>query len=356
MSIKILHVISNMAVGGAQKLLIDILENTDNKNFKFYVISLHRNKKTIFDKKLTEIGVKVYYLDKRKGIDVSLTNKLNSLIKIINPNVIHTHLNVNKYLFYSQEFRKIEKKIHTVHTFADVEFSFLDKYFQNKVYKNGTIPIAISNQVAKSVEKVYKLDKCIVVNNGINLKKYSWKFHYINKDRVKIVSVGRLDKQKNHIIAIEAIKNLIFKGYNIEYKIIGDGPLKKELEYFIRKFNVEKNIKLLGIKDKVYDELSKNDIFLMPSLKEGFGLAMIEAMAAGLPIICSNIPVFADIIKEKINGILVPENSSNQFEKAIEIIINDSKLYQEISYNNFKESKKYDIKNTCKKYKNIYLN
>ena len=109
-----------------------------------------------------------------------------------------------------------------------------------------------------------------------------------------LLSVGELNKNKNHETVIRAIKDL-----DVYYVIVGEGDLKKYLQSIIDELGMSDRVKLLGFRNDVGDLYEAADIYIMPSYREGLSVALMEAMASGLPILCSRIRGNTDLIDEK---------------------------------------------------------
>lgn len=141
--------------------------------------------------------------------------------------------------------------------------------------------------------------------------------------KLRIISVCNLEIEKGIQYVIEALANM--NDNNLEYVVIGDGGFRKELE---KKANGDDRVKFLGrlSQDRVFKELAESDIFILPSYNEAFGVAYLEAMQMGLPIIGVEGEGIADIIKKGECGILVKPKSVASIELALKKLINNDSL------------------------------
>lgn len=133
----------------------------------------------------------------------------------------------------------------------------------------------------------------------------------IPRNSLVILSVGELNKNKNHETIIRAIAKL--KKTNIYYLICGQGPLKEYLKELIKKLGMEKQIYLMGYREDIIEFYKIADIFILPSFREGLSVALMEAMACGLPVICSGIRGNRDLIIDGKGGYLVNPNDVEGF-------------------------------------------
>lgn len=146
----------------------------------------------------------------------------------------------------------------------------------------------------------------------------------LSKDSIVLLSVGELNKNKNHSIVIKALAKL--NNPNIHYLICGQGNLKEYLEKLIKKLKLENNVKLLGFRKDIYEIYKISDIFVFPSKREGLSVALMEAIVCELPIICSDIRGNRDLIKNGNNGFLADNSVENYIYKINKIINNINKI------------------------------
>ncbi len=149
---------------------------------------------------------------------------------------------------------------------------------------------------------------------------------------------------KGHKILLEAVRKLIDTRPQLKFVIAGDGPLREELSAERKRLKLEKNVFFLGHIPDVEDLLAAADLFVLPSLKEPFGIVLLEAMAARLPIVATNAGGVPEIIKDE-SGILVPPNDSGALAAAIDKLLNDTDYQRTLVNNAFQRvSTEFSIK------------
>lgn len=156
---------------------------------------------------------------------------------------------------------------------------------------------------------------------------------------IVLLSVGELNDNKNHKIVIKALANLPDLGFR--YIIAGKGEKERELRELIHSFGMDKRVHLLGFRDDVDALYKAADIFVLPSLREGLSLALMEAMACGLPIICSNIRGNKDLVTDGINGFLCNCQDIDAFSQAIYKLYRSTDLRITMGRNNLKKIENY---------------
>lgn len=158
---------------------------------------------------------------------------------------------------------------------------------------------------------------------------------YKGEREKNIVTVGRLEEQKNHLLLIKAFEKIKDKFENYKLIIYGEGSLRNELQDYISKNNLENNIILAGQIDNVKETIYKASLFVLSSDYEGMPNALIEAMCLGLPSISTDCPCGGPkyLIKNNENGILIPTKDEDAMSKAIETVLSNKELSDKLANN-----------------------
>ena len=178
-----------------------------------------------------------------------------------------------------------------------------------------------------------------VTNNMSNNRQEMLDKLGISKDTIILTSVGELSKRKNHKVIFYVIQKLKRK-FNITYLLCGAGTLETELKELAASLQIEENVRFLGFCNQIDEILRITDVFVFPSLQEGLSVAVMEAMRAGLPIVCSNIRGNNDLIEEGKGGHLVVPRDVDGFVKGMMEVV---KKYEERK-KLFEEEKKLTFK------------
>ncbi len=155
------------------------------------------------------------------------------------------------------------------------------------------------------------------------------------------ISVAQLAKGKNHQTLIRAVARL--KDPRFHLFIAGDGPMEEELLALSRELGVGNQIHLLGFRRDVFRLSSAADLFLFASVREGLPVAVMEAMACGLPIVASNIRGIRDLTGNGEGGILLSPRDDEGFAREIRAILDDSDRFARMKARNLREIQKYSI-------------
>lgn len=166
-----------------------------------------------------------------------------------------------------------------------------------------------------------------------------------------LASVGEINKNKNHKVVIQALSKI--NDQSIHYVIAGTGSLQKELELLVSKYGLEKQVHFLGFRKDVHLLYSSADVCVFPSIREGQGIAAIEGMASGLPLIVSDNRGLRGIVSNE-NAIICKYNDSDAFANAILYLKNNRSVMETMRENNIRLSKRFDKRIINSKMKEIY--
>ncbi len=185
----------------------------------------------------------------------------------------------------------------------------------------------VSNDMKNTISNYAKINDKVFINfPSIDIGQFKYSQRILNpQDRIRIVSTGRLHYQKGYVYALNAIRILLDRGFDIEYSICGGGPEEGLLKYMIQELNLHDSVKLMGkvSSSEVAEHLIRADLFLLPSIYEGIANAAIEAMASGVPIISTTCGGMEELIDNGKNGFLVRRFSADEIARAIESLIQD---------------------------------
>lgn len=226
------------------------------------------------------------------------------------------------------------------------------KYTNALVVMNEEDYSAAKKMNAKKVYKINGIGFCNANFKDNSKKEELIKELGIGKEDKVLLSVGELNVNKNHIEILNALNEIKDKPF--KYFICGRGPLNEKYEEFIYDNGLENKVKLLGFRKDINDILNLTDIFIMPSLREGLPMSMMEAMEKGIPVIASNIRGCKDLIIDGVNGLLVDLEEENGFKDAICKLLDNEDLRKEMGENNKVKIKEYYIENVLKQMEPIY--
>lgn len=374
----ILFVINNLNCGGAEKALISLLETIDYEKYKVDLLLF--KKEGIFLDKVPQSVNLLNEPDDYKYFDMSIKLAIRQCLiegkfKVIINRILAGYIfktENNRVICEQRVWKYISKTTRNLNKKYDIAIGYLEKnpiYFcVDKVNADKKIGFIHSDYdklgMDSKIDEMYfeKLDNIVTVSESCErvlkrrFKKYEDKISYMynivstktieklsnesieefDKNKVNIVSVGRLSYPKGFDIAIDCAKLLDQNNYNFKWYVIGDGEDRQKLQNKINKENLQDKFILLGLKDNPYPYIKKATIYVQPSRFEGKSIAIDEAKILRKPIVVTNFSTAKDQILNEKNGLIVEINSEDLYI-GIKKLINDKKLQDKFIDNLSKE-------------------
>lgn len=163
----------------------------------------------------------------------------------------------------------------------------------------------------------------------------------IAPDECMILSVGELQTRKNHEVMIRAVAKL--NDPKVRYMICGRGVLLDELKALTEELGIKNQVSFLGYRKDIPEIMRAADIYAHPSKREGLGLASLEAMACGLPLVTSNVQGIPDYVENGVTGFMCDPTDVDSFEKNLRLLIQDQDLREKIAETNLQQSERYAV-------------
>lgn len=349
--IKITFCITSLGKGGAERVICN-LSNYFASSLVYSVSILAVNKsKVAYD---LDSSIKLFFADDKlsKNKIKSIYNRIHGFrkqINLINPDVIVSFLPTANYLSLAN--KKNRKVIISVRNDPKYEYATIkDKVLMRLLYPKADGMIFQTDE-AREYFKFMKIEKNTIIPNSINLDFLIDRF--VGERDKKIVTVGRLEKQKNHAMLIKAYSEFFKKNRNYTLDIYGEGSCREELETLIENLHLEHKVTLHGQVDNIIDCIYKASLFVLSSDYEGMPNALLEAMALGLPVISTDCPCGGPkmLINDCVNGMLVPVNDYSKLSERMLDILSNTESIDKYSQNASKIQKKLSPKRVNEKWR-----
>jgi glycosyltransferase involved in cell wall biosynthesis len=364
---KVLHVIPDLRLGGAEKLLVDLIKFRNRSEFEIAVCSLYGMQGTLLEEELDKLNIKVFYLNKKLGFDPKIIVEFYNILKIFKPDIIHTHLYVLKYVYIPFLISNASYIVHTIHSDPKYEVNSLGKKIHKIIFKDKRIiPVSISKIIRNSLIDIYGQINSPVIYNGVDIEKYktydkSVVDRLLNELEIKddekvILHVGRFVEAKNHFLLIDLFQRILLSNNKVKLVLLGDGPLRKEIFNYSNSKGLNKNVFFLGFREDVNNILQIADLLVFTSNWEGIPLAVLEALSAGIPVVSTNVGGMSEIIEHGKNGYLTDKGDIDSLYNYCINILNDPDLKEQLSSNAIELSKQFDIRTMTLNYESLYKN
>lgn len=195
-------------------------------------------------------------------------------------------------------------------------------------YKCADKVIAVSKATAEETVRFYRLpkDHVVAIHNGIDLSIFTDSQVEEENEEPTILSVGRLSWRKGYKYLIDAMFHVLSEYLDAKLVIVGYGDQRIPLQRYVRKLGIESSVCFLGSVSgrKLYSLYHKTDVYVQPSLYEPFGIAILEAMSMGKPIVSTCVGGIPELVTNGVEGLLVEPGNSSQLARAIINILSDS--------------------------------
>lgn len=330
--IKVLHMVKTVNMGGIETFLVNLLKKLDQNKYQFDFL-LWTDEKCYYEDEIKELGGKIYRIKiTNNPIKDILTVK--KFLDKHNYDVVHSHsLFYSGFFMLAAKIAKVKIRISHMHSKSDNEKNtFIRKLYKSVarfLMKNlSTSCCACSEEAAiygfsKINNKVIIINNCINVDNFINVdtkKVDNLKKKLSVNNNIVIGNIARLTIEKNQKYILDIVEDIVKnkKYKKIKCLFIGDGEERERLEKITKEKQLEKNIIFIGQASNVNEYLKIMDIFIFPSLYEGFGMALLEAQAAGTYSLASDtIPRNTDMGIGIVEYLSISNNNIDEWSNKI---------------------------------------
>jgi glycosyltransferase EpsF len=370
--LRILFFFGIMNRGGAECFVMDIYRHIDRDKVQFDFV-VNDGRRGHFDQEIHDLGGRIFIVSSPGEVGISrYRQQISDVIQEYGPfHGIHSQV----YYFSGAILQvasqmAIPVRIANSNSIQDGQRNtWIRKlyrwYMKKLILKHSTNLLGVSREACTSLfgHNCFERDNVTVIPNGINLDNYrkvnidkSWLRQKLQLPMYSplIGHVGRFNTPKNHSFLIDVFSCLLKQIPEANLVLVGDGPLRADIEQLIRDKGIENQVHFLGMREDVPEILGALDVFLFPSLYEGLGLALVEAQAAGIPSVASDmIPADVDLGLGLVQFISL-QAELEQWVTAIVNYMHTERLSWEAIEQNIRE-RNYDIKGLSKQLQAIYL-
>ena len=328
--LRILHIMPTLTVGGAEQMAAHLMIGL-SRSHTVGAVGLFPEANSPVERRLAEANIPQWHLKKRAGFDPGMFSALSQVFCEFRPQVVHTHMAVQRYVFPVLLRNRSVAAVHTIHNLAEHETDTFGRLVHWFAFRNRVLPIGISQEVAASVARVYGMRCKAVIPNCIPVEYYrdstsdsaQWrKEEGIDADAVVFTSVARLEPQKNPLLALKALSTL--SDPRAHLLVLGEGSLEEQVAAYVRSHGLSSRVHLLGKQNNIPSILAASDVFVLGSDWEGNPLAVMEAMAAGLPVIATDVGGVPELVRCGKEGILVRAGDWSGFADAMRDLLDDA--------------------------------
>lgn len=324
--IKLLIILNTLDAGGAENIVLQLCRNLDKNKYQIAVATVMGG--GALQKEFSELGAETFIFQKKGKFGLNVIKSLRALMRQYKPDIVHTHLwsgdtwgriaalLENRFILVSTEHNRNEDE------------GVLKKWVKHFLSYFTTQLVASSVAIKDYQVRKELIDakRIVVIYYGIELDRFP--FRGVRTARygdgpLKLLTIGRLTQQKGQWILLEAMTKFDDIYPDAELTILGEGEMREELERVAKRLRIDGRVKFAGKVSNPQEYLKDADLFILPSIYEGLGVVLLEAMSVGVPVIASDIPAVDEVIENENNGLLFPaENSAELVDDILRIIKN----------------------------------
>lgn len=324
---KIAFYIGSLRKGGAERVFVNLAEFFQEEGYRVIMVTQYRReneyvlpdgiKRIISDIGESEVcGSRVVNFCRR-------LNKLHAIFKEEQPNAVLSCIGKNNFMSVVAAAGTGTKPVVSVVGEAEEEYPTRQMRFLADFLFSRAAGVILQTERSRAFfcNKVGK--KAVVLPNSLNSDFIRQR--YEGKREKKIVSVGRMDENKNQKMQVRAFAALKDRYPDYELVIYGDGELRPDLEALAASLDVSQRVSLPGVVQDVAERIERASLFLLTSYSEGVSNALIEALALGLPVIATDVPSGGtqELITDGVNGVVIPAGDDRALEAAMDRLLGD---------------------------------
>lgn len=376
---KIIFVVHSLRGGGAEKVastLIESLQGPEN-NLELTLVLFGPEQL-----KIPKININVKYLNVRESGNIACTIKkfftviyrLSKIFKRESPSVILSFMDYSNVVCIIANLLsgKKHRVVISVHAPPTAQ---MDKYAANywdkimgmlikRIYNSALSIIAVSRHTRDDLVENYGINKNLIhiIHNPIDLDKINFlssesiSDELFNENVPIILSVGRLSKEKGIEFLLRAFSRIEQKT-NARVVILGEGKENANLNKLSKELGINKKVYFLGFKDNPYKYMKRSSVFVLPSLYEGFGVVLIEAMACDIPIVATkSYEGIEEIVDHERTGLLVPVADEEALANAMLRLLKNPEERSEYSVHARRKAMEFSVEKISGEYKRVLMN
>ena len=330
------QLLHSLGVGGAEVLALGLAERLGSSN-RFVFVCL--DELGMLGETLRREGRTVHVLHRRPGLDWSSLWRFREIWRSERVDLIHAHQHTPFfYAALSRLGRGTPPILFTEHGRHHPDHPGLKRRVANRlVLRPRDRVVAVGEAVRGALihNEGLPADRVSVIYNGIPIERFDRAFSLeeraearremgVEPDGQALVQVARLDYLKDHATALRALRRLIHRLPGARLILVGEGPEEPAIRALTAELGLEGRVRMLGLRKDVPRLLAAADIALLTSISEGIPLTLIEAMAAGLPVVSTNVGGVAEIVVDRQTGLLAPSGDDAALAEAIALLVGNA--------------------------------
>jgi glycosyltransferase involved in cell wall biosynthesis len=362
---KILQLISSAGFFGAESVVLQLSRELNSLRVKNVIggfdNSQNHHTEIAWHAEKYNLDVAVFKCGGK--IDVKTLFDIKKFVKDNEIDIIHTHGYKSDVYGFMAGYLLKKPLMSTCHNWISDDLRTRAYYRLDKtILRRFHRVVAVSEDIeTELLRNRISRNKISLIFNGIDTSKFGDGSGNIRRefnidDSTKVIgTVARFTAEKGMPYLLEAAKELLNSFPDIVFMIVGDGPLKNDLAKKSIDLGISERVVFTGMRDDMPEVYSAMDIFVLPSLKEGLPMVLLEAMSAGKPVVATSVGAVTRVIENGKEGLLVSPGDANELKRAITLMLTDGEFSRQVSRNAYNRvSGNFSSKAMCSRYLEIY--
>ena len=344
---RVMFVVFQLVAAGSERVVLDLARSLNPDQFEIYVTTFNGG---VLEAPLREVCKDIFFVQKRKRLDLSVMLQIAKIVRDHDIDVVNAHHYMPCfYSFLGTRILNRVKLIYTEHSVPEVEkiaSSIHGKMFFWMLFQMNAV-IGVSGEITEKFKKHYPrhTEKFIEILNGVDIEKFRAKGVRedvrnrwgLSKDHFVVGMVANFRKVKNHVCLVRAAARLKDSHPQLRLLFVGTGfpgdpeNSKDLVRKFIHDLGLQGKVILAGYQENIPEMLSAFDVFCLPSFSEGLPVSVLEAMAAGVPVIGSRVRGINEVVKDMETGLLFSADDDADLAKTLKKIHNSESLAKSLA-------------------------
>ena len=369
--VNILFVITQMGMGGSERLVHNLALRLDRSRFNPSVAWLVGSEAL---KEYEDLQVPLHYVPKTKRVDFSTMRRLARIIDSESIDIVNAqHFMPTIYSYYGCKLGAKAALVFTAHSRWEIEDTSLKwRVAGGYLLRRIDASVGVSPDVSSAIQSVFKTkaSQTVTIENGVDTDLFGREKDVQGLRRslgltdrdIVIGTVGNLKTVKNHLLLLQAFAKVSEELESVKLLIVGRGSMlesddtEDDLRLFVDEHRLAERVLFLGYRTDIAGLLQVMDIFCLTSLREGLPISLMEAMAAGLPVVGTNVQGIRDVITPNVDGILVELGDVTALKVALIGLIRDEQRRNNLGRAGHEKAvQKYSLQRCVREYEQLFL-
>jgi glycosyltransferase involved in cell wall biosynthesis len=353
---RILEVVTTLGAGGAQRLALDLSQALAEQGHRVELVSLFGASDRILENGGDSSNLQVRFLDKKAGLDLTVLLRLARLVYEFKPDIVHTHGDTLSYAVLVLPVAPRAKIVHTVHRLMTPIRQRRFGWYATRHWalRQGIPFVSVSQATASSLQTWAGGGfETPVILNGVPLDRYTPCGHTASP-RFRLIHIAGLTQVKDQGLLLDAFRHLLEFCPTARLQIVGDGPLRNQLQRQAVSDGLSETVIFLGARGDIPELLSSADVFVLTSRREAMPITILEAMASGLPVLATKVGGVPEQVADWFTGFVVDRDAVEIARKLYRLTQDACLRHRMGRAARVRAEAKFDIHRTAQLYLNLF--